>query len=293
MRSNAGRVYDGAMGNYFYRARYYNQSLGRFFSRDPIMSLASLYAYCHNSPMNFTDPFGLIESSSIGLNDMEVSFDGGPAAGGIPLAVPGPWFWWDPPKCTGGASGSWGYVGGGLTIAGGAGVIALAVGAAATAPVWVTAVGVGVGVCTVGAGVCWIVQTATSDGMTIPPDIQQQFWEAMARSFQKNPIEEMMEDMLSDFAARLEFEQRLIRNIQLSADDLSTGNEGLGLIGSGPGNRNGCSCIPDWSDYPDQGGGSHNDMKVGIGVQRLDSGIAAVGNSVVAFAPMLHSWCES
>ncbi|RLC46403.1 MAG: hypothetical protein DRH70_05540, partial [Candidatus Coatesbacteria bacterium] len=24
-----GRVYDGAMGNYFYRARYYNQSLGR------------------------------------------------------------------------------------------------------------------------------------------------------------------------------------------------------------------------------------------------------------------------
>jgi len=58
MRSNAGRVYDGAMGNYFYRARYYNQSLGRFFSRDPIFSLTSLYAYCGNSPVNFTDPTG-------------------------------------------------------------------------------------------------------------------------------------------------------------------------------------------------------------------------------------------
>jgi len=59
MRSNAGRVYDGAMGNYFYRARYYNQSLGRFFSRDPIMNLTSLYSYCRNSPTNFTAPMGM------------------------------------------------------------------------------------------------------------------------------------------------------------------------------------------------------------------------------------------
>ncbi|MBN1593087.1 MAG: hypothetical protein JW941_07580 [Candidatus Coatesbacteria bacterium] len=59
-----GRVYDGAMGNYFYRARYYNQSLGRFFSRDPIFSLQSLYAYCNNSPMNFTDPSGMENCSA-------------------------------------------------------------------------------------------------------------------------------------------------------------------------------------------------------------------------------------
>jgi len=63
-----GRVYDGAMGNYFYRARYYNQSLGRFFSRDPIMSLGSLYAYCGNSPANFTDPFGMLAGNVIGGN---------------------------------------------------------------------------------------------------------------------------------------------------------------------------------------------------------------------------------
>jgi len=55
-----GRAYDSAMGNYFYRARYYNQSLGRFFSRDPIMSLSSLYGYCGNSPTNFTDPTGMV-----------------------------------------------------------------------------------------------------------------------------------------------------------------------------------------------------------------------------------------
>ena len=65
-----GRVYDGAMGNYFYRARYYNQSLGRFFSRDPIFSLTSLYAYCHNSPANFTDPFGQLADNLIGRSSI-------------------------------------------------------------------------------------------------------------------------------------------------------------------------------------------------------------------------------
>jgi len=58
-----GRAYDSAMGAYFYRARYYNQSLGRFFSRDPIMSLTSLYSYCNNSPENFTDPTGMEDCS--------------------------------------------------------------------------------------------------------------------------------------------------------------------------------------------------------------------------------------
>lgn len=31
-----GRSYDAEMGNYFYRARYYNLDLGRFLSRDPL-----------------------------------------------------------------------------------------------------------------------------------------------------------------------------------------------------------------------------------------------------------------
>ncbi|MCD6326016.1 RHS repeat-associated core domain-containing protein [bacterium] len=63
-----GRVFDGAMGKYFYRARYYNQSLGRFFSRDPIMSLGSLYSYCSNSPENFTDPTGMLTTQQSSLS---------------------------------------------------------------------------------------------------------------------------------------------------------------------------------------------------------------------------------
>ncbi len=70
-----GRVYDGAMGNYFYRARYYNQSLGRFFCRDPIFSLQSLYAYCNNSPANFTDPTGLSDESLTGRPEYEPLVD--------------------------------------------------------------------------------------------------------------------------------------------------------------------------------------------------------------------------
>ena len=72
-----GRVFDDAMGNYFYRARYYNQSLGRFFSRDPIISLQTLYAYCNNSPANFTDPSG-----TFSVPDPNPAGGGGDTGGG-------------------------------------------------------------------------------------------------------------------------------------------------------------------------------------------------------------------
>jgi RHS repeat-associated protein len=32
-----GREYDGETGNYYYGARYYSPSIGRFISRDPIL----------------------------------------------------------------------------------------------------------------------------------------------------------------------------------------------------------------------------------------------------------------
>ena len=90
-----GRVFDGAMGAYFYRARYYNQSLGRFFSRDPIMSLGSLYAYCNNSPENFTDPSGRLDQP-VGSDRSNLSSSSGGFDEGTPFAVPGPWWWWMP-----------------------------------------------------------------------------------------------------------------------------------------------------------------------------------------------------
>jgi RHS repeat-associated protein len=55
-----GRESDG-LGLHYYRARYYNPTLGRFISEDP-MGLAAgpnEYAYVDDSPLNFVDRFGL------------------------------------------------------------------------------------------------------------------------------------------------------------------------------------------------------------------------------------------
>src|SRR6266478_4871988 len=51
-----------ATGLYFYRARYYNPTLQRFISEDPLKyggSGPNLYAYVANSPADFSDPLGL------------------------------------------------------------------------------------------------------------------------------------------------------------------------------------------------------------------------------------------
>jgi len=39
--------------------RYYDATLGRFLTRDPIGDGSNWYAYCENSPLAFTDPSGL------------------------------------------------------------------------------------------------------------------------------------------------------------------------------------------------------------------------------------------
>jgi RHS repeat-associated protein len=56
-----GRELDSETGLYYYRARYYNPTTGRFLSEDPISfggGDANLYRYVENSPTNFTDPLG-------------------------------------------------------------------------------------------------------------------------------------------------------------------------------------------------------------------------------------------
>lgn len=55
------RELDSEIDVYFYRARYYDQSIGRFLSEDPSGFRAGLnfFAYTNNSPVNATDPTGL------------------------------------------------------------------------------------------------------------------------------------------------------------------------------------------------------------------------------------------
>lgn len=56
-----GREHDDLTGFYYYRTRWYDAQAGRFLSEDPIgfEGGVNLYAYVENSPVNFTDPFGL------------------------------------------------------------------------------------------------------------------------------------------------------------------------------------------------------------------------------------------
>jgi len=56
------RELDSETGLYYYRARYYDSSTGRFLSEDPIRFKAgtNFYPYVSSSPTNFRDPSGLL-----------------------------------------------------------------------------------------------------------------------------------------------------------------------------------------------------------------------------------------
>jgi len=56
------REFDSETGLYYYRARYYDPTVGRFLSEDPIGfggGQTDLYAYLGNEPVDYTDPLGL------------------------------------------------------------------------------------------------------------------------------------------------------------------------------------------------------------------------------------------
>ena len=56
-----GRRWDEESGIYYYRARMYDPSIGRFLQRDPIgyYDHLNLYQYTGNNPIKWIDPFGL------------------------------------------------------------------------------------------------------------------------------------------------------------------------------------------------------------------------------------------
>ena len=56
----SGEYLDEETGLIYLHARYYDSSIGRFISEDPIRDGMNWYAYCGNSPVMFADPLGLI-----------------------------------------------------------------------------------------------------------------------------------------------------------------------------------------------------------------------------------------
>lgn len=88
-----GREYDIESGLYFYRARYYDPSLGRFMQRDPLGYIDGMlaYAYVNNNGATGIDPYGLVNwwgvaEASVGLVGNTLG-----AIGGVGLGVATSW----------------------------------------------------------------------------------------------------------------------------------------------------------------------------------------------------------
>ena len=70
--SYTGREFDEETGQYYYRARYYDDSIGQFISEDPIGFTAgdeNLYRYVKNNVARDIDPLGLESFSSLFSSD--------------------------------------------------------------------------------------------------------------------------------------------------------------------------------------------------------------------------------
>lgn len=97
-----GRKYDAETGLYYYRARYYSPTLGRFLQTDPVGydDDLNLYTYVANDPLNGADPLGLYESSAalravvpgqVYFDQAVTAFEGGDRWRAGPISRPQRW----------------------------------------------------------------------------------------------------------------------------------------------------------------------------------------------------------
>jgi RHS repeat-associated protein len=98
-----GREYDPETQLYFYRARYYDPSLARFISEDPIGENggANEYAYASNDPINRSDPSGTDDQkpqmpSCPYAPEADGSCHSGAGGGDMTLGYAGPSIGWTP-----------------------------------------------------------------------------------------------------------------------------------------------------------------------------------------------------
>jgi len=87
-----GREDDGT-GLYYYRARYYHPALGRFVSEDLIGHLGGVpnfYGYVLNSPLDFTDPLGLVNWGGVAGGAITTAFGIGVFASSLASAISTP-----------------------------------------------------------------------------------------------------------------------------------------------------------------------------------------------------------
>lgn len=63
-----GEQRDSDSSLYFLRARYYDPAIGRFLGRDPL-SIGNQYSYVSNHPVNYIDPYGLIDLTPAFVDD--------------------------------------------------------------------------------------------------------------------------------------------------------------------------------------------------------------------------------
>lgn len=93
----AAREFDGETSLYYYRARYYDPTAGRFLSEDPARFPAGVnfYGYVGNRPLNFRDPSGLCPARNKACEG--ITPPGGPidyAASAQANAQRGLWDWY-------------------------------------------------------------------------------------------------------------------------------------------------------------------------------------------------------